>query len=305
MHISKNFTKQYFTLIDAARCILNKNKKYQKFPEFLYGKNDLKSIEEFVKFHGENVRKKKDVKGMFTSDPLTINIAKEVLKISGDPKEHELNFFEKKIFSQPSHSSNEAGSVLVKISDIRDFPNYEQQYEVSKDKNVMLCVGGPAAEDQVVLASIITKIREKLHNIIYATRDYKESNVNHSAKQSHARHGNALNADKNLTGHALLPTLIARSFFGTTLEEALEPDYRKIDVKFTLSLKKLRIYFGNELNWLKQEYKKFRKSLTEHDVNRLESILSQEIMNVVENQADVKISGGAQRAVNDSSYGKA
>ena len=61
----------------------------------------------------------------------------------------------------------------------------------------MISVGGPAAEDQTVMAAVISKIRERLDDIIYLTRDYKESNVNHSAKQSHARHGNALNADES------------------------------------------------------------------------------------------------------------
>ena len=194
-------------------------------------------------------------------------------------------------FSQPKTLSKEHGSVQILISDIDDFKDFKKKYELQKQKEVMLCVGGPAAEDQTVLATIIPKIRDKFDDIIYATRDYRESNVNHSAKQSHARHGNALNADKNLTGHSLLINILMRNLFGVNTEDALKPDYLKINVKFTINPKKLRIYFGNELNWLKQEYKKKMGQLTEHDANRIESVLSQKILEVLEKEANLQLSG--------------
>jgi hypothetical protein len=261
-------------------------------------KYDLPSVGEFLTAHLDKVDSGRDIKGKFTSDRETIDRVREVFG-SGNKAEN-LAFFEDKIFSQPPHSTTETGSIKVKISDIRDFPKYTRYFEAEKDKEAMICVGGPAAEDQVVMSKIIAGVRDRLEDVVYITRDYKESNVNHSAKQSHARHGNALNADETLTGHALLPILIARQLLGTNLEDVLDSDYKKIDVKFTIDFKKLRIYFGNELNWLKQEYKKRNGQLTEHDINRMEAVLSQEIMRVVEKEAGLEISGGVARAIENS-----
>ncbi len=268
---------------------------------FLFGKKDLPSVKEFVSPHYDNVTRGRAMKGMSSSDPATIAIAKEILANAGNKQIAGFGFFEEKIFSQPPRSSSEVGSIKVYISDIRDFPEFVRDYEARKQENVMLCVGGPAAEDQSILAGIISGVRERLDEIIYMTRDYKESNVNHSAKQSHARHGNALNADDSLTGHALLSLTLIRKLIGVSPEEVLEPDYKKIDIEFTIDPAKLKIYFGNELNWLKQKYKKLTGQLTEHDINRLESLLSQEILNIVEKETGIKIGRDAERAKIDSS----
>ncbi len=278
--------------------ILRSAKGGQNPIDRLRGKNDLPSIGEFLAAHGNELARGRDMKGKFTSDQHTIDITREVFR-SGN-KAKSLAFFEDKIFFQPPYSTEETGSIKVKISDIRDFPKYTRDYEAEKGREAMICVGGPAAEDQVVMSKIIAGVKSRLEDVIYITRDYKESNVNHSAKQSHARHGNALNADEALTGHALLPTLLLRKFLGTDPEEVLDSDYRKIDVKFTIDPRKLRIYFGNELNWLKQEYKRRNGELTEHDINRMEAVLSQEIMQVVEKEAGLDISGGVERSIQSS-----
>ncbi len=261
-------------------------------------KDDLPSFDDFLISHGDALARKKDMKGKFTLDPQTINIAKKVFD-SGN-KTTNLAPFADRIFSQPDRAISETGSIKVKISDIRDFPKYTRDYEAEKNRSAMICVGGPAAEDQVVMAKVIFDIRKKLEDIIYLTRDYKESNVSHSAKQSHARHGNALNADESLTGHALLPTLLMRKILGTSIEDVLDSDYKKIDVQFTIDPRKLRIYFANELNWLKQEYKRRNGELTEHDINRMEAVLSQEIMNIIEKEANLNISGGVEKSIASS-----
>jgi hypothetical protein len=270
----------------------------QNIIDRLRGKNDLPSIGEFLVVHDDEFSRRRDMKGRFTSDQATTDIAKRIIRSEKTAKN--LTFFEDKLFSQPPHSTKETGSIKVKISDIRDFPKFTRQYESKKADDVMMCVGGPAAEDQVVMAKIISGVRERLDDVIYLTRDYKESNVNHSARQSHARHGNALNADEALTGHSLLPTLLMRKLLGTDPEDVLDSDYRKIDVQFTIDPRKLRIYFGNELNWLKQEYKKRNGELTEHDINRMEAVLSQEIMQVIEKEASLEISGGVKRSIENS-----
>jgi hypothetical protein len=280
------------------RQILRTSQK-QKSVDFLRGARDLPSIQEFVTSHVDEMATGRNMKGKFTSDSKTSEAAKNVFKFGN--KAESLKFFEDNIVSQPLHVTQEHASITVKVSDIHDFAKYTRDYEAEKNKEVMICVGGPAAEDQVVMSKIITAVRDRLEDVIYLTRDYRESNVNHSAKQSHARHGNALNADETLTGHTLLPILMIRKMLGNTLDEVLDSDYKKIDVEFTIDPKKLRIYFGNELNWLKQEYKKRNGELTEHDINRMEAVLSQEIMNVVEQESGIDISGGIEQSLQDSS----
>lgn len=266
----------------------------------LRGKVDLPSIGEFITSHEDSLRRGVGLKGKFTSDKKTIDIAAEVFRDAASLDEEGSNFFKKMVFSQPEHKSSEIRSIDVLVSDIADFTDVRRKYEKEKlasaKKDVMLCIGGPAAENQVVLAGLIPKIRERLNNITYITRAYKEANANHSAMQSHARHGNALNADPSLTGHALLPLILMRNLIGITPEEALDPDYRKIDVPFTIDPTKLRIYFGNEINYWKQKYREATGRLTEHDINRIESMISQEILKTVEEEVGVKISSNAREA---------
>lgn len=264
-----------------------------EFPEFLYRPTDNRSIVESAESHSSYLTNSRPRKSFFTSDYKTIKEFEDVLvdtqKARADGSDPE--FFEHNIFSQPPQSTSETGSIKIKICDIGNFPECKRKFEENKAKRVMVCVGGPAAEDQAVLSKIIDTIDDKLDYIVYLTRSYQESNVNHAAKQSHARHGNALNADPSLTGHALMPTILLRALIGVTPEEAIEPDFKKIDVPFTIDPRKLRIFFKNELNYLKQKYKSIAGDLTEHDINRLESVLSQEIMAVVEKESGIELSG--------------
>ena len=69
------------------------------------------------------------------------------------------------------------------------------------------------------------------------------------------------------------------------LADAIEnASYRKIHVKFTLDPEKLEIYLGNEINWLRQKFRKYFTGLDQHDLNRLESVTSAEIMRNIESQ---------------------
>jgi hypothetical protein len=290
------------------RNYLNKKSPDQS-SNILYGSQDLQSLREFTDLHIEKQNQNKKLKGFNTKDSATINLAQNIIKnlpeykkIGSSPMPKSTsNFFEQNILNQPTPLTKETGSIKIIISDINDFPQYLKEQQKNIGKSVMVCIGGPAAEDQTVLASMIGDVRKKLEDVIYITRDYQESNVNHSAKQSHARHGNALNADKNLTGHSILPVIIMRKLLGVDPKDVLHPDYLKIDIEFTIDPKKLRIYFANELNWLKQEYKRRNGQLTEHDINRLESVLSQQIMHMVEKQSGLELSGNFNKIPEDSS----
>jgi len=94
----------------------------------------------------------------------------------------------------------------------------------------MVAIGGPSAYDQTLISTLIEPIRST-HDINFYCRNYLETNVLHSANQSHARHGNALNADPVLSGRYLLPLVFKRMLFKTTVNEVTNFDYIKVDVK--------------------------------------------------------------------------
>lgn len=105
---------------------------------------------------------------------------------------------------------------------------YNKWKESGKDR--VVAIGGPAATDQTMISGMIPAIKDT-HDIHYYCRNYKESNLLHSASQSHARHGNALNADPVLSGRNLLPLVMKRMLFKTSYEEVTRSDFVKVDVK--------------------------------------------------------------------------
>lgn len=98
----------------------------------------------------------------------------------------------------------------------------------------------------------------------------------HCALQSHARHGNALNADPIFSGRNLLPLVFKRLIFGVSLNEVVERDFIKIDVKLN-NFAYLIEYAKNEINGLKQMWLGWRGKFNEHNLNRFESVVSQDI----------------------------
>ncbi|CAF1200975.1 unnamed protein product [Rotaria sordida] len=83
---------------------------------------------------------------------------------------------------------------------------------------------------------------------------------------------------------------------GCSIEEALHPDFRKIDLKLASTTpEKLNIYLRNEFNWLWQALRYRLGLMTEHDLNRLESALSQDILHRMEHIIGVKLSSNADR----------
>jgi hypothetical protein len=257
----------------------------------LRGGNDFPSVDEFLLSHSELLQNKQHTKGAITNDETTLNIARDILNFD-QSKSDNLSY----ILEQPNYSTNELGSVKVVISALENFPQFQKIYNQHKDKEVMLCVGGPAASDQALIASMIPEISDKLDKIIYATRDYRESNVAHSAKQYHIRHANALNADPSLTGRNIIKTVLRRLFFGMNSKEIIKSNFLKIDVNLNLNPKVLKIYLGNEINAIKQNIRELKGQLTEHDINRISAFIGGEFFTIIEERMSVKLSGKSENA---------
>lgn len=168
----------------------------------------------------------------------------------------------------------------------------------AKNRGRIVSIGGPSATDQTLLGCLIDPIREK-NDIHFYNRNYLETNVWHSANQSHARHGNALNADPVLSGRHLLPLVFKRMLFKTSVDDVSKFDYIKVDVKLN-NPKYCIEYVKNEYNGIKQMIKSFLGQTNEHDINRLESLVSQEIQKVMEKKTGLVFTSDHGRAKSDS-----
>ncbi len=274
----------------------------------------LASVQEIFDSHINASFKGLDLKTVLTEDSETLELAEKIIEDYAAAKGFDSRSSEsmrRMILAPKENDSNQKGSVQVLISRIEgsEFEAKHQEHQKSLrngGKKNMVCVGGPAAVDQALLATIIPEIAAKT-NVTYVSSGHWYSNLVNSALQVHAQHGNALNADDALTGHALLAVLAARGIINLTdntaeaIEAINDPGYRKIHVKFTLDPEKLAIYLGNEGNWLKQKIIKKIFGKDQHDLNREESVISAEIMHAVQGSlsenlgSDFKIIEGNRR----------
>lgn len=243
---------------------------------------DLPSINEFLFNHYQLLKNKRNSKGTFAACEKTLALARDIIN-----NDEGLSY----VLAQPKYSTNKLGSIKVLISSITDFPEFNKIYQRQKKQEVMMCVGGPSASDQAVMSVMIPAIAKKLDKIIYATRNYSESNVAHSAKQYHIRHANALNADPALTGHRIFVQVVKRLIFGLKPKNIVASDFLKIDVKLTLNPRVLKIYLGNEINGIKQNIRALFKRFTEHDINRISAFFGGEFFGIMEEKIGVKLNG--------------
>ncbi|CAF1246669.1 unnamed protein product [Adineta ricciae] len=264
---------------------LPKNHDLQKF---VHDKS-FDSLAESIVFHENAWENGKNIKGFFTNDQNTLKAVGNILANNSHEK-----FLSELLLTPPSLSTNEQRSRPINFSSIENFPHYMDDYEKNKTQRVLVTVGGPAALDTAVIASLMNNI--KLSKIIHISGSFKESNLAHSALQLHVRHGTALNAESELTGHALLLPFLIRNIKGCSMKDILHPDFRKIDVKFSsLTPEKVRIYLGNEFNWFWQMIRYRLGLITEHDLNRLESAFSQDILHLIEYFSKMTLSSNANR----------
>lgn len=131
-------------------------------------------------------------------------------------------FVQENILGCPSNNTNETESLKVNICNINKYPLIKKAYNDWKmtGQKRIIAIGGPSAHDQTLLSMLIPSI-SGTHDVHFYCRNYLETNVMHSALQSHARHGNALNADPILSGRHLLPMIFKRLLFGVKLEDVV------------------------------------------------------------------------------------
>ena len=254
----------------------------------------LHSLQAAFDYHDRARSEGRYVKSWFTNDSKTLDVAAQIL----DGNRNQA-FLSEMLLTPPSDAVDALGSKPVKFSRLADqSPAIQEAYRNRAGQVSLLCVGGPASVDCAVLARLIFsgQLSLPLQDIAYLVDDFRDSNLISSAHQLHARHGTALNADAHLTGHALIAHFLWRAAFGTTLAECKDPDFRKIDLPLSsLTPRKLMLYAANEANWLRQAVRQRMGKITEHDLNRMESVLSRETLRVTEKLSGLELSSNAGR----------
>lgn len=213
----------------------------------IIAKNDLESLKEAINFH--NLQK--EAKLFFTKDSKTIKIAQDIL----GNNYHQFQF----------NNIND-DKINILFGDIAN-SKYQKEYNNNSHKKVMIAAGGPASQDQVVIAVTNKKVKKKFDDIIYITRNYLESNAHHSTKQIHSRNSSSLYSDDNFAGHKLLKNAILKSIFPKKYN-IFDINYSKIDLKIALDATLIKIYYQNELNWIKQKIKKIFGQKTLYDLDQ-------------------------------------
>jgi hypothetical protein len=228
----------------------------------------MNNIKEAIDFHNLS----HESKSFFTKDQNIINIAQDILG------ENYCDFEIDKI---------EEKSSKITFKNINN-SKFLNNYLKNKDKKTMIAAGGPAAEEQIIIAISDPKIKKRFDEFIYLTRNYLESNANHSTKQIHSRNSSALYANDQFAGHKLLLYSIYKKLFPKKYN-ILDINYPKIDVKLSLNTKLLRIYFKNELNWVYQKIRKIANLKTDYDLDLEKTKKSLNIQNKIEKTHNINL----------------
>ncbi|MDA7704876.1 hypothetical protein N8772_00135 [Rickettsiales bacterium] len=229
--------------------------------------NNIKEVSDYHLISSE-------FKSFFTSNEDIINIAKDVL--GNDYCQFEIE-----------NIKDSDSNVLFK--DVKN-SSFFDDYCQNKDQNIMIAAGGPAAEEQIIIAATSPEIKNKFDNLIYLTKNYLESNIHHSTKQIHSRNSSALYANDYFAGHKLLKNAFLRFIFPKKYDFC-NINYPKIDVKLSCNFKLLKIYFLNEFNWLYQKVRKLCQLQTSYDLDLEKSQESLKIQQRLEktNKVNLKI----------------
>lgn len=257
--------------------------------EALYSTNDLNSIKESLQFHANALKSNTNLRSFLTKDAETLKITDNFIK--RNPWLRDLSIL------SPPNDGDARASLEVLISHIDSAPMaYRESYKKFKEnaETSFVAIGGPAAEAAAVVKMLTAN---DPWQVFFFSLLYGKSNAAWSAKQLHNRHGTALNAASNLTGHALLPLILKRNIkkylandSETILEEVLQPDYIKIDMDITkLSMHDLVLYLANEIHWAKNRFRKLWGQKTYYDEDRLLSVLSQHIYRDIEEQSGRRV----------------
>jgi hypothetical protein len=183
------------------------------------------------------------------------------------------------------------GDNEVIITDIKDAPQaYQNAYDeyiadldAGNLKPRVIFAGGPAAQ----IASLLIQMQSDYARTLDVQFLYdggEQSNQSASAHYEHTNHANALNAEHNNSGLAILALAAKRAVFGENDPQcALDPDYHKVDLwPRGVHLRDIPLYLQNEVHGRVQRIKSKFGLMNEHDLSRVASKISTHILSYIE-----------------------
>ena len=154
----------------------------------------------------------------------------------------------------------------------------------------VVLAGGPAAKIGTILLSMRSGVRDDIE-VAFLYDGGEQSNESASASYEHINHANALNAEHDNSGLAILGLCLKRAMFGEKDPNiALDVDYHKVDLwPSGFSLRDVPIYIQNELHGRFQAVKFLAGFMNDHDKSRLASLHSTRILSLIEDSLGVAL----------------
>ncbi|GAB4513312.1 MAG: hypothetical protein Tsb0019_10530 [Roseibium sp.] len=172
----------------------------------------------------------------------------------------------------------------------REVQSHRQQVRSGRKRMRAVFAGGPAAKIAAVLLAMQPEARETT-DVVFLYDGGEQSNESASASYEHVNHANALNAEHDNSGLAILWLSLKRALLGESdPRAALDADYHKVDLwPAGFALRDVPIYLRNEVHGRLQALKSFAGIMNDHDKSRLASLRSTRILSWIEDELDVAL----------------
>ena len=173
-------------------------------------------------------------------------------------------------------------------SDRAQLAQYQSAVRSGQTRPLAVFAGGPAAK---IAALLCARQGTGAPEVRFILDRAQQSNESGSASYEHINHANALSAEFDNSGLAILGTALKRALLGETNPEiALRPEYRRVDLwPRGLALRDIPIYLHYELHGLVQRGLRRIGILNEHDKSRRASQVSSHILTYLEEETGVRL----------------
>jgi hypothetical protein len=165
---------------------------------------------------------------------------------------------------------------------------FHENVALGKIKQRVLFAGGPAAKIGALLLQTNPTCAANTE-VMFGYDGAEQSNESASAHYEHINHANALNAEHDNTGLAILALAIKRAMRGEPDPEvALDLDYHKVDLwPRALRLRDLPLFLHNEIHGRTQKFRYLIHVMNDHDKSRVASKISTSIISLLEKRLNV------------------
>ena len=207
---------------------------------------------------------------LVTESPYTQRFRRDGIRVRG---ENALTLASIRSAPQPYQAALEAHRSAVRRGEIRPLAVFS---------------GGPAAKVAALLCALQGR---EAPSTLFLIDGAEQSNESGSASYEHINHANALSAEFDNSGLAILLTALKRAVLGEPDPEvALRTDYRRVDLwPKGITPRDLLIYAHYELHGLIQRTLRALGRPNQHDKSRHASKISTSVLTHLEKQAGIRL----------------